>query len=119
MIMNEKVYTLYTIHYSNNFNNTNCMLRNPASINSTKKSCYILEKNEDNKIKSKFKYVYDRTHSGQTIISFIDIEHNIELYQSSYQTYSTGAIGGPGISTCKPSKSVDYDFNVLSFPSQN
>jgi len=110
---------VYTIRATKELNNPNCMEKNPASINNKNKVCYILEKNEKNIIKSQYRLKIDHSNTGQIIISFYDIKNNIELYQESYQTYSTGAIGAYGLTSCKINGIYNHDFNVLQFPTQS
>jgi len=88
---------------------------------SENKKCFIAEKNEENKIKSKYKFKFENDMTERrTLIEFKNIETNETLYKISYQLYSTGAIGGPGFSYCKGQKNNPlYKFNALSFPYNN
>lgn len=110
---------VYTVKAITNLKDTRCMEKDPSTLNNLDQLCYIVEKNKNNEIKSRFKLKYDRSNKGQTIISFIDLKNNTDLYKKSYQIYTTGAIGGPGGGTCKASNNSTYKFDILSFPTQN
>ena len=108
---------VYTISISNSSQKKECMKSSQYTINSGNKNCYIVKKNENNIVKSRYKYTYDKTEKSQTIISFYDMERKENLYEYSYQIYSTGAIGGPGFGTCRiKDNNPSYKFNPVSFP---
>ena len=107
---------IYTIKGYENEQGRNCMDEDPITKN-RKIKCYEVIKNENEEVKSRYKYIYDKTKKGQTIISFYDSRKNVKLYEYSYQIYSTSAIGGPGFSTCKTKdNNPNYRFNPVSFP---
>lgn len=60
----------------------------------------------------------DTTKENVTILKFTDLKNNKTLYEYSYQTYLTGAIGGPGGGMCgtKNINNPNYKFNPISFP---
>ena len=82
--------------------------------------CYTAIKNKNDEVKSRYKYNYDKTTEGQTIITFYDLKNNIKLYEYSYQIYTTGALGGPGFGTCKAfDNNPNYKYDAVSFPIDN
>jgi hypothetical protein len=113
---------IYTIKVINkNYQDKQCLPENTAFFNTKDKKCFVAEKNDNNKVKSKYKYqFYNDIANKNTIIEFKDIENNEVLYKVSYQIYSTGAIGGPSFSYCKGRKNNPlYKYNALSFPYNN
>ena len=113
---------VYTIKAYKNKEGRNCITEDPATINNKIKYCYEVTKNNNEEVKSRYQYTYDKRNKGQTIIVFSDIKNNIQLYEYSYQIYSTKAIGGPGFGTCKLNSNNNknnYKFNPISFPTDN
>lgn len=111
---------VYTISESNSSETNNCLPRSPALEGVLPIKCYIAVKNNNNQIKSEYKFKI-QNDNNRTLIEFKNIKTDETLYQKSYQIYSTGAIGGPGFSYCKPFKinNPDYNYNALSFPTNN
>lgn len=111
---------VYTIKAYKNKEGRNCITEDPATINNKIKYCYEVTKNNNEEVKSRYKYTYDKRNKGQTIIVFSDIKNNIKLYEYSYQIYSTKALGGTGFGTCKPNdNNPNYKFNAVSFPTDD
>lgn len=105
---------IYKISTSVDLKNENC-IKKSSSINNGK--CYLVEKSLNDEIKSKYKLVYDRSEIMRTKVTFINIENQEILYERSYQTYLTQALGGAGISTCKISRNKNnIKIDALNYP---
>lgn len=112
---------VYTIKLSNDITNENCIRKDLLRLHKDKDTCYVVTKNKNNEIQSRYQVLRDNSRQDQSVVSFIDLDKNIKLYEISYQIYLTGAIGGPGYGTCPPSKinNPDYKFDTISFPTMN
>ena len=112
---------VYTITASFNLEDENCMKDPLYTKKKYEEYCYTVIKNKNDEVKSRYKYTYDKTTKGQTVITFFDLKNNIKLYEYSYQIYTTGALGGPGFGRCKKSKdnNPNYKFDAVSFPIDN
>lgn len=107
---------IYTITAIEDLSNPNCMTEHPFYKSHKNKKCYILLKNKDNIVKSRYEYLV--TQEDQTTkIEFKDLINKTNLYTYSYQVYSTGAIGGPGGGNCpiKKINNPNYKFNPYTF----
>lgn len=105
------VYTI-KVDTKKQYTDSECISQNPATSNIKDKKCFVIEKNENNIIKSDYKWSLD-SEAGLTTLKFEDLKNNILLSEFVYQVYSTGAIGGPGGGVCKPTrinnKNYKYD----------
>ena len=112
---------VYTITAISNLEDENCMKESVYTKMRSVRYCYTAIKNKNDEVKSRYKYTYDKTTKGQTIITFYDLKSNIKLYEYSYQIFTTGALGGPGFGRCKKSKNnnPNYKFDAVSFPINN
>lgn len=107
---------IYKISVSPDLNNINCIKKDPSNPNN---NCYLVEKNLNNEVMSQYKLVYDRSETMRTKVSFINIKSKEVLYEKSYQTYLTKALGGPGIATCKLYKNENnLKIDVLNYPTK-
>lgn len=93
-------------------NNKNCLKENDLSKNAKDKYCYIITKNPNDIIKSRYEVELD-DRSSTTILKLKDLNKQIILSEFSYQVYSTGAIGGPGGGVCQPQflNNPDYKYD--------
>lgn len=103
---------VYTITTSKDFSNKNCLKENDLSKNAKDKYCYIITKNPNDIIKSRYEVELD-DRSSTTILKLKDLNKQIILSEFSYQVYSTGAIGGPGGGVCQPQflNNPDYKYD--------
>lgn len=108
---------IYTIEVTTNLSDSSCIRKNPMTSSINIKYCYKVNKNDNNKIKSRYKFLIDNSQEKTIVINFIDLKENKKLYEYSYQLYSTGAIGGLGIGTCPANKinNPNYKFNPYTF----
>lgn len=117
--LNEKEYKgVYTISISQDKTNPECKFK-PYSPD---KNCYLIEKNENNKIKSRY-HTYTYTTKGVKKDvhhrKFIDKEKHIILIDSAYQIYSHPyTISGVYQAGFCPSKTTPSNskINILSYP---
>ena len=110
---------VYTITAHKDSEGRTCMKESASTIYEKNRLCYEAIKN-DNNIKSKYKYTYDRSKKDQTIVNVVDMKNNKSLYEYSYQIYSHKGIGGPAIGTCPSSNNnPEYKFNSISFLMDN
>lgn len=110
---------VYTITKTKDLTDKTCINKSPVSLSID--YCFKVEKNNNNEIKSRYKFLLDFSNKDVTIIKFIDLKNNKNLYEYSYQTYLTGAIGGPGGGMCATKKinNPDFKFNPIFFPEYN
>ena len=94
-------------------NNNNCVGNSKKIIND---KCYLLEKNELGEINSDYEFTMQSIGGNMNII-FKNLKTKEELYNVSYQTYSTKALGGPGYSYCSKQykNNPHYKFHVTDF----
>lgn len=104
---------IYTIKISTDINDKNCIKKQY----SYDKNCYLVTKNKDNVIKSRF---YLETNYTDNVFykKFIDLNTNIILFESSYQIYHIPTIlDNPSGDSCKINITPkNYDFDISKYP---
>lgn len=107
---------IYTISITKELQDKKCIAKNPVSAE--RDYCFKVERNKNDEIKSRYKFLIDNTNKDVTIIKFIDLRTDMVLYEYSYQTYVTGSIGASGGGTCRPNKinNPQYKFSPIFFP---
>ena len=82
--------------------------------------CYKILKNVNDVIISDYEWNLSKIDNVM-ILEFKNIKKDEQLFKFSYQTYSTGSIGGPGGAICPQSyiNNPEYKFNPYSFPQNN
>lgn len=89
---------VYTIYQSDDLSRKDCMPHNSAAY-SLENKCFYTIKNKNNEIKSTYMKSREDTNK-QIVIKFYNLKNNILLLESSYQPYSTNAIGAVGAGFC-------------------
>jgi hypothetical protein len=104
---------VYTIKIINDPNDKNC-IKKPYSYD---KNCYLVTKNKNDEIKSRF-YVELDFDNDVTYKKFMDLKNNNILFESSFQIYKTPSIAGEPSGGFCPIKNNhnDYQFNILAYP---
>lgn len=104
---------IYTIKINENKNDDNCYIKKY----STDKNCYIVTKNINNSIQSRF-YVEIVINKNVTYKKFVDLNTNTVLFEASFQRYKTASISGAPSGGLCPIKNnhENYQFNILDYP---
>jgi len=104
---------VYTIKISTDPLDKSCIKKQYSSD----KNCYIVTKNNNNLIKSKFSLEIN-INGNITYTKFVDLEENVVLFEASYQIYKTPSIAGEPSGGFCPVKNNhnDYKFNILAYP---
>lgn len=104
---------IYTIYISKDTDNDKCYFK-PKGPD---KNCYIIEKNVDNVVKSRYHF-HQYTQNNVIYRKFIDTQYNKTLLDSAFQFYSTpniSGIGSGGICSTR-SNHHNYKINSLKYP---
>lgn len=104
---------IYTIKISTDINDNNCIRKQYSSD----KNCYLVTKNKNNEIKSRF--YLESNYTGNIFYKkFIDLKTNTVLFESSYQIYHIPTILDiPSGDSCKINiHPKNYQFNILDYP---
>lgn len=109
---------VYTIKQYQELDRKDCVTHYKNSMYKDNKYCFVATKNLNDDIKSIYEWKFYPASDGVTKIEFINRFSKTSLFKFSYQTYSTGAIGGPGGGVCNQSSinNPEYKFNPYSFP---
>jgi len=110
---------VYTIRQFDDLERRDCIDNYKSSFTTNKNlKCYVITKNENNIINSDYELTFIPVDNGVTKLEFKNIKINKSLFKISYQTYSTGAIGGPGGGICPQAyiNHPEFKFNPYAFP---
>jgi len=106
---------IYTISISSDKQDTNCKFK---AYNSDK-NCYIVNKNPDDQIKSRF-HLYQYSEDDALRRLFIDSFTGVTLIDLSLQTYTIpnkiSGIGTGGFCPRSTRPKLDYEINALAYP---
>lgn len=104
---------IYTIKISTDINDKNCIRKQYSSD----KNCYLVTKNKNNEIKSRF--YMESNYTGNVFYKkFVDLKTNTVLFESSYQIYHIPTILDiPSGDSCKINiNPKNYDFDISKYP---
>ena len=113
---NELRKGVYTITASKDLSSEDCLPKN-SSTSPLNNTCYKATKNQNDHIISEYEWSL-QNNNNVIVLEFKNIKKGEQLFKNSYQTYSTGAIGGPGGGICPKSyiNNPNYKFNTYAFP---